>query len=261
MEEKNENRLTKELKSFQTIWKGGYFEGDIQSELTTTTYGRSGFMSVLYSTYLKCIKPYVNSDTVVLEIGPGRGSWTKTMLHSNKVVAMDALSAEHNRFWDYIGNQKNVQYLQVSDFSCKELPDNYFTYMFSFGCFCHVSFEGISAYAKNLYPKLKSGSNCFWMIADYDQYNSLVERENDLDPVFQYLKKRKILLPLYGLYALSRKKKPFLNKNENNDPSPGRWYHAGLERTCDMLKSNGYRIIETDTGTNHRDPIIHFVKD
>ena len=38
------------------------------------------------------------------------------------------------------------------------LPEDYFNYMFSFGCLCHVSFEGISEYAENIFPKLQIGA-------------------------------------------------------------------------------------------------------
>ena len=58
---------------------GGYFEGD---PLDPNGAGAiiTG-MSVLYATTLCCIKPYVNADSMVLEIGAGRGAWTRTTLH------------------------------------------------------------------------------------------------------------------------------------------------------------------------------------
>ncbi len=263
MDEKLNKRLHSELNSFQQIWNGGYFEGSVKSELSPSTYGTSGYMSVLYATYLKCIKPYIKDDTVVLEIGPGKGAWTKTMLPAKKIVVMDALSAEHNDFWNFIGKQPNVEYIQVTDFLCSQLPENFFNYMFSFGCLCHISFDGITEYAKNIFPKLKSGCNCFWMIADYDKVNSSRQRDEELD-IFKHLfKLKKNYLPFYYLYKLIRirKKKRIFNKNEGDKISPGRWYHAGVERTSAMLENIGYRIIESDVGTVHRDPIIHFTKD
>ncbi len=48
------------------------------------------------------------------------------------------------------------------------LPDNKFSYLFSFGCFCHISFDGITEYMKKLFPKLREGANCFVMVADYE---------------------------------------------------------------------------------------------
>jgi hypothetical protein len=40
----------------------------------------------------------------------------------------------------------------------------------------------------------------------------------------------------------------------------GRWYHAGKERTCEMLKGFGYEIVDEDVGTIPRDVIVHFRK-
>ena len=49
--------------------------------------------------------------------------------------------------------------------------------------------------------------------------------------------------------------------DEDHTPRPGRWYHAGVSETCEMLEATGYTIIEEDVGVIHRDPIIHFMKD
>ena len=35
-----------------------------------------------------------------------------------------------------------MRYVEVSDFSCRELPDDHFDFLFSFGVFCHISWEG-----------------------------------------------------------------------------------------------------------------------
>jgi hypothetical protein len=253
-------RLTDELKSFKGIWKGGYFEGDPLSPVAKSTYGKLGFMSVLHATYLRCIKPYVGKDTVALEIGPGRGAWTKTLLPSKEVFVLDALSAEHNGFFEYLGHPENVKYFQVEDFDCEILPDDYFSYMFSFGCLCHVSFEGITKYAVNVYPKLKKGSNCFWLVADYDKHNNAISSLESLNVLTESIPQKYFPLKQLLLYFLKRKEPNFLNSDEDDTPTPGRWYHAGVERTCLMLQNAGYKIIDSDVGTCHRDPIIHFTK-
>ena len=48
--------------------------------------------------------------------------------------------------------------------------------------------------------------------------------------------------------------------HETDEPIPGRWYHAGVERTCELLRECGFRIVERDVGTCLRDPIIHFMR-
>jgi hypothetical protein len=106
-------------------------------------------MSTLHATYLCCIKPYVNQDTVALEIGPGRNAWTKTLLPACEVYALDALSAEHNDFYEYVGRHEHVKYFQVSDFKCEMLPDNYFN---RWQCLSLFSLFGILVNRKFLSP-------------------------------------------------------------------------------------------------------------
>ncbi len=263
----SETKLKEELKSFQNLWKGGFFEGEPLSPTEPTNYYLYGeTMTVLHATYLKCIKPFINENTVALEIGPGRGAWTKTMLKAKEITVIDALSAEHNQFFEYVGRSSKIKYIQVNDFLAKELPDNHFNYMFSFGCLCHVSFEGIAEYATNLFKKLAPGCNCFWMIADYDKLNNAFERQNELDYALKLLRKRrllKILVPYYRLFKIwnNQNKVFFADKNEDNEPRAGRWYHCGVDRCQQMLQDVGYRIIESDVDTVYRDPIIHFTKD
>jgi hypothetical protein len=198
--------------------------------------------------------------TIALEIGPGRGAWTKALLPSKEVWVLDALSAKRNRFFEYLGDPTNVEYFQVMDFECNMLPNEHFTYMFSFGTLCHVSFEGIMQYANSIFSKLRRGSNCFWMIADYDKYNNAIANLDSLS-IWTYLAaymRRSPLKPLF-MYYKWRERGYWQAKilDEDDHPIPGRWYHAGIERTCSMLHQTGYQIVDPDVGTISRDPIVH----
>lgn len=198
-------RLTRELASFDGVWAGGYFEGDPRDPMARSSFGQLGYMSVLHATYLACIKPYVRDDTVALEIGPGRGAWTKSLLPAREVWAVDALSAEHNGFFEYLGHPDHVRYFQVDDFSLRELPAARFTYMFSFGALCHVSFDGITAYAASAFDKLRPGAECFWMVADYAKYNAAVEAVEHLSPWTRCVSPRPRYAPARALLrALAR---------------------------------------------------------
>jgi hypothetical protein len=267
-----ENKFAEELASFQNLWEGGYMEGDPLKPMAASTYGALGYMSVLHVVYLTCIKPFINQDTVALEIGPGRGAWTKTMLSAKEVWCLDALSPEHNRFWQFIGPAPHIQYYQVSDFSCAMLPDNHFDYMFSFGTLCHISFEGITEYMRNLYPKFRHGAHGFIMIADYDKYRTAWDNLDTLS-VINAAKRlvrpenrliKRIMRPILerAVQKLNMKARPktMLEISDDNHPGPGRWYHAGVERTCEMLLENGWTIADADVGVLYRDPIIHFRK-
>lgn len=222
-------------------------------------------MSVLHATYLRCIKPYINEDTVALEIGAGRGAWTKALLPAKEIWTLDAVSASYSNFYSYIPNLEKIKYLQIEDFNCEELPNNYFDYVFSFGTFCHVWFDGIQEYAINLRPKLKNGANCFWMISDYEKYNEAVNKirilsiYNRLLP--SYVSKYSIVK--FFLRFINRKKRLNISPiqpDEDNTPAAGRWYDNKLDRVIIMLETLGYEIIDKDVGTCLRDPIIHFRK-
>ena len=197
-----------------------------------------------------------------LELGPGRGAWSKALLPSRELYALDALPEEHNRFYEYLGYPEHVKYFQVNDFKCEMLPEDHFDYMFSFGCLCHVSFEGIREYARNIHPKLKPGSNCFWMIADYDKYNSAVANLKKLSIWSAVMPARRRYFFLKWVFDCLMKQQAPREKRveEDNQARVGQWHHAGIDRTCSMLEESGYQIADPDVGTCLRDPIIHFTK-
>jgi hypothetical protein len=253
-----DDQLKTELQSVQNKWHGGYWEGQPLHPLATSPYNQVGFVSILHATYLHCIKPYITPETVSLEIGPGRGAWTQCLLPSKEVYALDALSAEHNNFFSYLGYPTHVKYFQVSDFECEMLPDNHFDYMFSHGCLCHVSFDGMTRYANRIYPKMKSGSNCFWMVGDSQKYNAAYLNYSIWDALERIVpaQGRPLVAQLKQMWAPIQQLPP----GQNEQPGPGLWYAAGGARTCAMLASAGYKIVDADVGTNVRDPIIHFRK-
>jgi hypothetical protein len=251
-----------EIAEFEGLWEGGYYEGDPTVPLTKSSYVSFGYISTLYATYLRCIRPYIKPDTIALEIGPGRGTWTKGLLGAKEVWVMDALSAEHNGFFEYLKNPENVKYLRVDDFECRDLPENHFDYMFSFGCLCHVSFDGITQYAENVFDKLKPGANCFWMVADkkrYEQFRKFADHFDIWKQLSPTRRKLAVFRPFFNTFSKLMKPE-FMVKDDFEAGKQGHWYDAGVTRTCEMLEKRGYKIIEQDVGTVPRDPVIHFMK-
>lgn len=214
---------------FRGLWPGGYFEGDPLDPHSSSTYGPLSFdvngISILHNTYLKCIKPYIDSEKVALEIGPGRGAWSKCMIGFEKLYVVDVLSPLDTKFLDYVKDVNNtlVTYITTETFSFPYLFDEEIDYCFSFGCLCHVSTNGIEEYAYNLFRKLSPGANCFWMFGDATKYHRATGKS----------------IPVEG---------------------PGRWYGMETADMAAMLRAIGYKVIEEDIGTCPRDPIVHFKK-
>jgi hypothetical protein len=256
MESAVEDRLKIEIQSVQNKWHGGYLEGEPLDPMAPSAYQQLGFISMLHATYLRCIKPYINAQTVSLELGPGRGAWTKCLLPSKEVFALDALSAQHNGIFQYLGHPTNLKYFQVADFECDMLPDNGIDFMFSHGCLCHVSFDGITRYAERIHTKMKAGGNCFWMVGDAAKYNNAYLRHSIWDALAR-------TMPAQGQAVVAQLKQMSgpvhrVPPEQIDQEGPGKWYAAGGARTCEMLQSVGYEIVDPDVGTNLRDPIIHF---
>jgi len=232
------NKLEKELKSFQPFWKGGTNRPKIGWSRMT----RGGTVDEIMI-YEDCIKEFVSSDSNVLEIGCGGGFWTQKFLCAKTFVGLDALSAEHNKFWDRVPKKDGFEYFQVSDFKCNELKDDSIDYLFSYDVFCHISYSGAREYLKNLYPKLKKGAQCFIMIADKNKYTDV----NGL----KRLMARTSHTNLQEFFD-----------DYDGDPANGRWYFYGSERFCSLLDEYGYKIINKDSTkiSDKLSPTIHFEK-
>jgi hypothetical protein len=113
------------LATFTTVWKGGYYEGNPLDAMSPSSYGVVGYNSILYTTYLACIRPYVTESSTVLEIGPGRGAWTKAILarQPRKIYAVDAAPPDHTGFWEYVGEDTRLTYITAKDFSLDGVPE------------------------------------------------------------------------------------------------------------------------------------------
>lgn len=258
--ETSDERLRRELEAFRDLWRGGFYVADPLDPMSSP-HTIFGYVGVYHAIYAACIRPYVGPQTAALEIGAGRGAWTRTLLPAREVWCLDALPAEHNGFWQYVGDAPHVHYVQVSDFGCSELPDDTFDYVFSYDTLCHVSFEGIEAYLRNLRPKLRDGADGFLMVADFEKYRVFVEQRDSRsvfssfigyfeNPVLRRVLTRsaeKLNTRLVERYAA------FLRNPEANG-----WFHAGTDATCALLERYGYDVVDRDVGLDPKSPIIRF---
>lgn len=236
-----EHKLKKEIDLFSTVWKGGFFN-DINKDPRK-----------LYKIKEEVIDNFLKENMSVLEIGCGRGAWTKNMLKAKHIYTLDALSAEHNGFWEYVGseNKDKITYNKVYDFKCADIPDNSIDFLFSYDVFCHISYSGMKEYMKNLYPKLKKGAKCFVMVADYDKY----KKSGLWDKYINAWNKEKEML---GYNSLESMISDFDGDNVKNNRV--RWFWYGNDRFCDVLRENNYQIIEKDMNLIEKDPICFFIK-
>jgi methyltransferase family protein len=258
---------------FSTAWKSGYYEGDPMDPMAESTYGVYGYNSSLHTIYLACIRPYLGSESVALEIGPGRGAWSKTMLDRGcaRLYAVDVVPPEKTFFWDYVGRNPRATYLTATDCELGSVPDNSIDFFFSFGVFCHLRPEMCESYVRSLTRKMKSGANGFLMCADFDKYNRCQANADStsLKRFFDH-QTRKVWMPMKLVYSWTWNR--FRAKMDLETVSKDRasnlsgrsgdagWYHWGVANACNALTGAGFEVIEQDIGAVSRDPITHFRK-
>jgi hypothetical protein len=132
-----------------------------------------------------------------------------------------------------------ITYVKVEDFLLTGIPDDSVDLVFSFDCFCHISYTGLEKYLRNLHRKLRDGTKGLIMVGDYDTYIGSGEAPS-VTPIY-----RSITEEIHDF---------------GGPPYPGRWYWYGLDRFCGALEEFGYRVIERDIGIDERDPICLFSK-
>jgi SAM-dependent methyltransferase len=223
-----QRKLRDELTSFSSLWKGGYWN-DVERDEPPRHLRRVA----------EYLQQFIHSSTTALEIGCGKGAWTKKMLQAKHIYCLDALSAKHNRFWRNVGKRHahEITYVQVQNFLLEDIPNGSIDFVFSYDCFCHISYSGMHEYLRNLRPKLRDGARCLVMVGDYDKYSSCGETP--------------ALTPIYR--TIEEELQDF-----DGPPYPGRWYWYGLERFCAALEQFGYQILDPDIDLDERDPICLF---
>jgi SAM-dependent methyltransferase len=109
------------------------------------------------------LKPYVRSDHVAVEIGPGGGRWTRYLLGFQQVYAVDyyseVLGELRKRF-----SSRNVTFVlnHGTDFPGVPAAD----FVFSFGTFVHLDPPLIQRYIENVRQVLKSSGEVVIQYAD-----------------------------------------------------------------------------------------------
>lgn len=98
--------------------------------------------------------PYLNSETTLIEIGPGGGRWTRYMLHVKNIYAVDY----HQELLHELSknfSKSNIHFILNHGDDFPQIPEKSIDFVFSFGTFVHLEIEVIHSYLKNLKPLLK----------------------------------------------------------------------------------------------------------
>lgn len=140
-----------------------------------------GDLSKIISDY---IKPYVATESVVLEIGAGGGRWTKYMLNAKEIIIVE-LNPE---FFSYLKerfkeNISKFNFYKTSGYELDGIKTNYVDYIFTFGTFVHIDPEGIFTYLEHVKRVLKPGAIAVIQYSDKTKIRGRIAKTfSDMNP-------------------------------------------------------------------------------
>lgn len=120
------------------------------------------------------LKPYVNAQHTVLEIGPGGGRWTRYLLDFKQVYVVDyypQLLRELRKNF----KQKHITEVKNNGTDFPGIPDQSVDFVFSFGTFAHLEPPTIESYLHNLSRVMRLNANA---VIHYSDMTKIMAREN-----------------------------------------------------------------------------------
>jgi SAM-dependent methyltransferase len=138
----------------------GYDSGEITSKEPDArrAHEEAKIGGSYYDVFQKAIQPFVGPNSRVLELGPGRGSWTRAILSlvpNGEVHTIDLHDV--TRFMDPSNWPGRLHCHQVTENDYRFLPDAYFDFFFSFGVLCHLVREERREVLQQALPKVRPG--------------------------------------------------------------------------------------------------------
>lgn len=140
--------------------------------------------------------PYINAYSRVLELGPGRGSWSKAILAQIPQGSLHTVDFQDVSAWLEPENYPGRLFChQVQDNSYAMLEDSYFDFFWSMGVLCHNSLSHIEAILTSALPKMKSGAYSVHQYSDWEKLDQYGWRRGHIPMEFKSLPDEEIWWP------------------------------------------------------------------
>jgi len=133
------------------------------------------------SRVVKCyIRPYVDEQSVVLEIGAGGGRWTQFLTAARELHLVEL----NPQFFPYLAERfaavlPRIHFHETTGYELGAVPPASVDFVFSFGTFGHLDPSGIDLYLSEIRRVLKDGGTAVIHYADRTKrfFRDLDERE------------------------------------------------------------------------------------
>jgi len=165
-----------ETTQLKRLFSDGYDSGDVLSRLPNRTRRHEEKLlgGSLRRLFVKAVQPHLRPGSTVMELGPGKGSWTRALLKSvpgGQVHVLDYHNvAEWLRPERYDGR---LVCHQVEDNSFASVRDDTFDFFFSFGVLCHNTKGQIGEIMRHSLPKMRPGALAVHQYGDWEKLEGL----------------------------------------------------------------------------------------
>ncbi len=132
------------------------------------------------------ILPYVQRDSTVLELGPGAGSWSRSILSRIPEGTLHAVDFQNVAQW--LDAKKFAARLvchQVQDNSFSCIGESSIDYFWSFGVLCHNNKECIREILENSISRMKPGAVACHQYGDWQKLDRFGWENTIIPPDFK----------------------------------------------------------------------------
>jgi len=222
------------IEQLKVLFADGYDSGNVLSRLPNRRRRREERLigGSYRRLFLSEVRPYLEDSSTVLELGPGRGSWTRALLRSAPRGRVHTVDFHDVTQWLDVDNYDGrLVCNRVEDNSFASVPDETFDLFFSFGALCHNTTSAIAEIMANSLPKMRPGALAVHQYGDWQKLSALGWHDDR-----------------HGVHAWNQR---IPDEHEWNH-----WPRNDPETMAAVCRDAGWIVEEADLGVFRRDSVI-----
>lgn len=149
----------------------GFDSGDILASACPRRHTQEAAIGGSYrEVFEKAILPYLKTDSIVLELGPGAGSWSRAILAHIPAGTLHTIDFQDVTQWllpRQYGGRLVCHRVQDNTLGC--IDDGSIDFCWSFGVLCHNNIEHIEQMLAATLGKMKPGGVACHQYGDWDK--------------------------------------------------------------------------------------------
>lgn len=178
--------------------------------------------------FREAIVPRLSSDSHVMELGPGRGSWSRAILSQITQGRLTTVDFQDVTEWldptDYAGR---LECHRVFDNSFRCIEDDSIDFFWSMGVLCHNNQDQITEILRNALPKMKVGGYACHQFSDWKKLDTFGWQRGGVPESFR------------------------------DQPDDEIWWpRNSTAEMCELARQTGWQVKTPDLGLLSRDGLI-----